>query len=92
MLISMMPPLNNRLQISAASLMISDELLPARFPPMRISSRSTSARTLLGQVIRPLSRPLPVAQKVSSDSSSSSLVGFGGVVFLGFDGGIGNSG
>ncbi len=89
---SIIPPVNNRLQISAASLMISDELLPARFPPMRISSRSTSARTLLGQEIRPLPRPLPVAPGASSNSSSSSSLGFGGDFLIGLDGIFGYSG
>ena len=62
---SMIPPVNNRLHISAASLIISGELLPARFPPISTSSRDISLRMLAGQVTLALkleefpTRPLP---------------------------------
>ena len=50
----MIPPLNNRLHITAASLIIYSELFPARFPPMSTSNRDMSPRMLPGQRTRPL--------------------------------------
>ena len=86
----MIPPWNNLRQISAASLIISGDLFPARFPPMSTSNRDISLRILPGQVSIELKAPPEYPLAVTFLEPASALISiFSGIGSAVYGGGCG---